>query len=95
MGLFIVTPFLGRAPLLRTRVFQFARTPCPILLTRSLLTSPVLAKARIDEDREKPDKPSQVKAKAKASAKPKVKKATKPKPEPVRGKCNSASRINL
>ena len=95
MGFFIMTPFLGRAPLLRTRVFQFTRAPYPVLLTRSLLTSPVLAKAKTAEDGDKPDESRKVKTKAKASAKPKVQKAPKPKPKPVVGKCNSAPHINL
>ena len=66
MGFFIMTPFLGRAPLLRTRVFQFTRAPYPVLLTRSLLTSPVLAKAKTAEDGDKPDESRKVKTKAKA-----------------------------
>ncbi|KJA21780.1 hypothetical protein HYPSUDRAFT_55288 [Hypholoma sublateritium FD-334 SS-4] len=82
MGFSIMKPILGRAPLLRTRAFQFGPSHS-VLLTRSLLTSPVLAKEKATNDGKKPPKPRKTKAKSKPRAKKEPKSKPKPKPKPV------------
>lgn len=94
MGFSIMKPILGRASLLRTRAFQFGPSS-PILLTRSLLTSPVLAKEKATADSKKPRIARKANAKAKPKAKKEPKAKPKPKPKPAMGKCNPAPHINF